>query len=369
MTKANECTCPSGDGSLRHPCPAHPAVEQAGGDERAAFEQREAEQIRFVLRQIGSMDTGDIDGDDVDLRFEDADGRDTGCDVSIVEYADKAANLIEAMLAERAALALASSAQTEHERGTQHRFSTTEQTCRHDFAGVWWNDKGVTKTGRECRHCGFFIADMAEAPELERPELPKRYTADVFYHNHFSTVQMEVVRASHFDEFVAQHDRIVGALRAHIADLEAARDSRVAERLATLDRLTRERDAALAGVAELEKQVPAGVPMPDEIHQMAFEEGQPADDGDGYLFSAEEFDLFVQRLLDSCAAPVAQAQHSVPEGYALVPLEPTDDMLVAGQEAWAHKMERRGALEDCEEAGDVYRAMLAAAPGKEVGHE
>ncbi|HBP5191672.1 TPA: hypothetical protein L5673_006512, partial [Pseudomonas aeruginosa] len=33
------CTCPSGNGSLRHPCPAHPAqVEQVGGDERAAFE-------------------------------------------------------------------------------------------------------------------------------------------------------------------------------------------------------------------------------------------------------------------------------------------------------------------------------------------
>ncbi|ENZ3813698.1 hypothetical protein ACV344_32020 [Pseudomonas aeruginosa] len=28
------CTCPSGNGSLRHPCPAHPAVEQAGGDAR-----------------------------------------------------------------------------------------------------------------------------------------------------------------------------------------------------------------------------------------------------------------------------------------------------------------------------------------------
>ncbi|HBN8472980.1 TPA: hypothetical protein ACRL4E_002185 [Pseudomonas aeruginosa] len=38
MTNANECTCPSGDGSLRHPCPAHPAVEKSGGDERAAFE-------------------------------------------------------------------------------------------------------------------------------------------------------------------------------------------------------------------------------------------------------------------------------------------------------------------------------------------
>ncbi|MCP9249719.1 hypothetical protein MMZ00_28445 [Pseudomonas aeruginosa] len=31
MTNANECTCPSGDGSLRHPCQAHPApVELAG---------------------------------------------------------------------------------------------------------------------------------------------------------------------------------------------------------------------------------------------------------------------------------------------------------------------------------------------------
>ncbi|BAR66289.1 TPA: hypothetical protein ACKR13_001382 [Pseudomonas aeruginosa] len=49
------------------------------------------------------------------------------------------------------------------ERGTQHRFSTTEQTCRHDFYGVWWKDRGVTKTGRECRHCGFFAANMTEA--------------------------------------------------------------------------------------------------------------------------------------------------------------------------------------------------------------
>ncbi|EOC5483441.1 hypothetical protein ACI471_000205 [Pseudomonas aeruginosa] len=81
-----------------------------------------------------------------------------------------------------------------------------------------------------------------------------------------------------------------------------------------------ERDAALARVVELERQEPVDVPGPgpDEIHQMAFEEGQPAEDGDGYLFSAEEFDLFVQRLLDSCATPVAWAQHSVPEGWMLV---------------------------------------------------
>ncbi|MFH0105552.1 hypothetical protein [Pseudomonas aeruginosa] len=44
LNKANECTCPSGDGSLVHPCPAHPAVEQAGGDERAACNLWIAEQ-------------------------------------------------------------------------------------------------------------------------------------------------------------------------------------------------------------------------------------------------------------------------------------------------------------------------------------
>ena len=38
------CTCPSGDGSLRHPCPAHPAVEQAGGDERD-FQAKGAQEV------------------------------------------------------------------------------------------------------------------------------------------------------------------------------------------------------------------------------------------------------------------------------------------------------------------------------------
>ena len=49
MTESKICTCPSGDGSLRHPCPAHPAVEQAGGDERAAFEL-------FVRADFGERD-------------------------------------------------------------------------------------------------------------------------------------------------------------------------------------------------------------------------------------------------------------------------------------------------------------------------
>lgn len=213
--------------------------------EQAEAERPEVAEVAFVLRNIGAMDAEDIDGDNVDLRFEDAEGRDTGCDVSIVEYAEKAADLFE------------------------------------------------------------------------------------------------------------QHDRIVGELRAD-------RDSwaeQAEQRLADWDEMRKERDAALARVAELEKQDLVDAPGPDEIHQMAFEEGQPAEDGDGYLFSAEEFDLFVQRLLDSCATTVAQAQHSVPEGWKLVPMDPTSQMTFVGQSL------RYDAVNSI---GEIYRQMLAAAPGKKV---
>lgn len=49
-SKAPSCTCPSGDGSLRHPCPAHPAVEQAGGDERD-FQAEGAQEVPSPVSQ------------------------------------------------------------------------------------------------------------------------------------------------------------------------------------------------------------------------------------------------------------------------------------------------------------------------------
>ena len=74
---------------------AAPSLPSAGSAELIA----EAERCLFVLREIGSMDGDDITGDDVDLRFEDDEGRDTGCDVSIVDYAEKSADVIEKMIA------------------------------------------------------------------------------------------------------------------------------------------------------------------------------------------------------------------------------------------------------------------------------
>ncbi|HCF0714362.1 TPA: hypothetical protein NH705_004447 [Pseudomonas aeruginosa] len=50
MTESKICTCPSGDGSLVHPCPAHPAVEQAGGDERD-FQAEGAQEVPSPVSQ------------------------------------------------------------------------------------------------------------------------------------------------------------------------------------------------------------------------------------------------------------------------------------------------------------------------------
>ncbi|MFG3926444.1 hypothetical protein ACGEMM_17775 [Pseudomonas aeruginosa] len=55
-------------------------------------------------------------------------------------------------------------------------------------------------------------------------------------------------------------------------------------------------------------------------------------------------------------APPAQAQHSVPEGWKLVPMDPTSQMTFVGQSL------RYDAVNSI---GEIYRQMVAAAPGKE----
>lgn len=56
-----------------------------------------------------------------------------------------------------------------------------------------------------------------------------------------------------------------------------------------------------APVSEAKAQGVVQWPEADEIMQMAFEEGQPADDASGYCFELEEFDLFIERLMSEVA--------------------------------------------------------------------
>ncbi|WP_271874206.1 hypothetical protein [Pseudomonas aeruginosa] len=362
---------------------------------------------------------------------------------------------------DHASLAQPSPAPELAERGTQHRFSTTEQTCRHDFAGVWWNDNGETKTGRECRHCGFFVADVikaqAEKAEVERPEVVAWSNWKVGTRSHvpFRTEE-EAARSVNASEIaatqegpysveqlmtVAQYERIVGELRAVIAQLRQhkndymdsgqetyrALQNEIREREAEIARLdglvsgrTAERDAALAKVERLResKGDPSG--SFDRCMKMMYERDENAKRLDAALARVAELEkgtVYVEaRQCDECqhvgindsadglaachdcdwtgpepdedkcpdcqrencmaaacpqcgaryvlvaseeiAAPVAQAQHSVPEGYALIPTRETEAM----HDAVMALLYKGVARTDTQKLLDAY---IAAAPGKE----
>ncbi len=59
-----------------------------------------AESTIGILENIAGFEPSDIDSDSVELRFETEDGFDTGCDVSIVDQCQKAANVVRALLDE-----------------------------------------------------------------------------------------------------------------------------------------------------------------------------------------------------------------------------------------------------------------------------
>ncbi|HCI3058981.1 hypothetical protein LZK53_05970 [Pseudomonas aeruginosa] len=135
---------------------------------------------------------------------------------------------------------------------------------------------------------------------------------------------------------VAQHDRIVGELRAERDGAIKLLGQSVWQKI---ERLTQERDAALARVAELEKQEPVAT-----IAKV------PGEDWNGLHFYRDLQGM--QPGTKLYAAPVAQAQHSVPEEFIGRLSE-----FLAQRGATGKALLRE------------LRTVLAAAPSKEVGHE
>ncbi|HIE1572227.1 TPA: hypothetical protein ACXJFN_003227 [Pseudomonas aeruginosa] len=460
MTKANECTCPSGDGSLRHPCPAHPApVELAGVAATLTFingrpamcgcqveyssgggEYSDVIYVTLCAKHSGSAILDLVATNRIALtpEYEGQWHADLYLDREIPLAKAEGATPAEAVLALMSAERIDPEQESVEQAGGDERDLQGTQGERDGWGPfpivqVPWNvfDRAVmwVEDRRRYGDDGTIVDDWKALKTIQRAALAQPSGEVVVTKNESGTIvsvtrqdkegrvlsviaesqpspaQAEQAEAERpevvawrygfsggivsdkacLDEWksggeyqslmtVAQHERIVGELRAVIAQLRQhkndymdsgqqtyrALQNEIREREAEIARLdglvsgrTAERDAALARVAELDKQC-----RDDVARALGLRQSQERGFAWSYLLAS----------IKSCvkaSEDTAQAQHSVPEGYALVPLEPTDDMLVAGQEAWTHKMERRGALEDCEEAGDVYRAMLAAAPGKE----
>ncbi|WP_185850697.1 LysM peptidoglycan-binding domain-containing protein [Pseudomonas aeruginosa] len=232
MTKANECTCPSGDGSLRHPCPAHPAVEQAGGDERVVDGKPRATKCPDCGE--GDLMPGDLCacGYETDpaagYACSECDGSGEGCVGEVCRECDGSGWFVTPEQA-RAALAQPSPAQ-------------------------------------------------AEKAEAERPEVVAR----VVHSNPVVLGQCGPLNANDEMMTVAQH---------------AASVARWAE---MFNRVEQERDAALARVAELDKQC-----RDDVARALGLRPSQERGFAWSYLLAS----------IKSCvkaSEDAAQAQHSVP---------------------------------------------------------
>ncbi|AHB56390.1 hypothetical protein [Pseudomonas aeruginosa] len=147
---------------------------------------------------------------------------------------------------------------------------------------------------------------------------------------------------------VAQYERITAQLHDALDECDGGRW-----------KLRSERDAALARVAELEaKLAELESQEPVSTEHLPMHIAYARAKREVFLGSCQE-DVFRFALIDLLqefplyAAPVAQAQHSVPEGWMLVPVEPLLNMMSDKDHDTRITAERQ------------LLSILAAAPGKE----
>ncbi len=385
-----DATCPSGGGSLCHPCPAHPAVEQAGRDEREEFE---AWMHTFDLPP-------QLDGE----TFADERYLEAACFGQFV-YDDPLTQRCWAAWQARAALAQPSPAQV---RSTWPKLEKPAQVGAVRFsAGV--SSRLVVEAAQ--RLYEFESTPEKEAERIERlqafreqcfeplgtefskvlsdnlPELLSTAQAeqaeadlrrlaeaaefgggdheDIEFSNQLDfhaacTPAAILALLDEIDRLKAENERLANdaaakgdaarhqcaGMEMEIKELRGDADHWEAESRA----LQKQRDAALARVAELERQEP--LKLSADVREF-LQEGINSVMGGEYADIDYEFAGQLGKLLDPVyAAPVAQAQHSVPEEFIGRLSE-----FLAQRGATGKALLRE------------LRDMLAAAPGKEVGHE
>ncbi|MGP6224032.1 hypothetical protein ACQUHS_15015 [Pseudomonas aeruginosa] len=220
---------------------------------------------------------------------------------------------------------------------------------------------------------------QAEQAEAERPEVEEvsEFEREDIARSAFETAMADGISLDSFlslsNTLAARYERIVGALRAVIAQLRQhkndymdsgqetyrALQNEIREREAEIARLdglvsgrTAERDAALARVAELEKQEPVAT-----IAKV------PGEDWNGLHFYRDLQGMQLGTKL--YAAPVAQAQHSVPDGWRI---ERSAERIVVMNlnNGAGYAAARDGESGIAESVLYLLAAdLLAAAPGKE----
>ncbi|MFW4644523.1 hypothetical protein ACOAQN_13735 [Pseudomonas aeruginosa] len=288
------CTCPSGDGSLRHPCPAHPAVEQAGANvgHGHVFPRADGVKMRCGGPGLCSECTADASRARAALAQPSPAG----------EYGDAYQGAREdiaiwkrrALEAEQA-LRQAHNGQTFMGEPLVQPYEAPREKVNALFKVLGFS--GTASVG-DILDAALERLQAQPSPaqaEAERPEVVAwqyRVTAgpqtgwSLWHPGKGEEFERSYTVERRPLMTVAQHERIVGELRAVIAQLRQhkndymdsgqetyrALQNEIREREAEIARLdglvsgrTAERDAALARVAELEKQERPEGPTEDEL--------------------------------------------------------------------------------------------------------
>ncbi|EZP04593.1 hypothetical protein [Pseudomonas aeruginosa] len=453
MTKANECTCPSGDGSLRHPCPAHPApVELAGVAATLTFingrpamcgcqveyssgggEYSDVIYVTLCAKHSGSAILDLVATNRIALtpEYEGQWHADLYLDREIPLAKAEGATPAEAVLALMSAERIDPEQESVEQAGGDERDLQGTQGERDgwgpfpivqvpwnvfDRAVMWVEDRrrygddgtivddwkalktiqraalaqpsgevvvtknesgtivSVTRQDKEGRVLSVIAESQpspaqAEQAEAERPEMSPERAA--YFMRRFKSEEKllgpnEQAAVDYVLSLLAQHESIVGALRAELESERNRVNIYVNNNGIRQDneRLRAELRAALARVAELERQEPVAwmhdqPNRVDVIHRDVKDLLQRVPGSSRGIH--RPLDVSEHYTIPLYTAPVAQAQHSVPEVSGIgrdfayprsvvlyLRTEPTDDDLRA--------------------IHDGLRS-LAAAPGKEVGHE
>ncbi|HEJ2229588.1 TPA: hypothetical protein SL283_000222 [Pseudomonas aeruginosa] len=349
MNKAqNECTCPSGDGSLVHPCPAHPAVEQAGANVGHGHVFPRADGVK--MRCGGPALCSECAADAYRARAALAQPSPVRSSLLINGYQLRAA--LDFIAPDGTAEQLKSEACIEwRQQDADFLEAGLYAFCAEypEEGGVLLDEEPTTAQPSPLQ---------SEQAEAERPEMSPERAA--YFMRRFKSEEKllgpnEQAAVDYVLSLLAQHDRIVGELR---DELEAERkrvniyvnNNRIRQ---DNERLRAELRDALARVAGLELGIAriAGDFLPDNSGQAEL-----------------ALDEMRQALHELLAAAPTQAQHSVPDHAELLQaLERTHAGHMVGHD---QSDQPKGGYSDGYVNGfgeciKVARKVLAAAPGKE----
>ncbi|MCP1569263.1 hypothetical protein J2Y72_003566 [Pseudomonas aeruginosa] len=344
-SQAPSCTCPSGDGSLVHPCPAHPAVDQADVAAKLTF-------INGRPAMCGcQVEYSDGGGEYSDVIYVTLCAKHSGSAIlDLVAtnrialtpeyegqwhadlYLDREIPLakVEGATPAEAVLALMSAERIDPEQESVEQASGDERAAFEAWATHLPMDRQPLR------------------PDLYMPQTQWAWEAWQFRAALARVAELEKQVAVAWGAFHFGGERD-GKLYTH-CETEAQIDAYILDMHRSSDSLTlRKSPLYAAPFAQNQPTVPDGYAL------IPVRETEAMHDAVMALLYKGVARTDTQKLLDAyIAAAPAQAQHSVPEGWKLVPVEPTEDVLEA--------IHNGGYVGDDQELRWFYQSILAAAP-------